>query len=158
MANSVDPDQTPLLRRLIWVYTVCSGLSVPIGRFITVCVFISMFSLRSRSDLNLRKFKFFSKIYILLILPFHKTHACLLLTFYPWTDFSAYYPSTRNVAKRSFDYCGDVEYVTPLNFFFLKNRIIALILINIVPSWDIEGTSLRVFNIHQYQCNNPFIV
>ena len=30
MANSKDPDQT--LRRLIWVYTVCSGLSVLIRR------------------------------------------------------------------------------------------------------------------------------
>ena len=29
-ANSVDPDETPRLRRLIWVYTVCSGLSVQI--------------------------------------------------------------------------------------------------------------------------------
>ena len=27
MANSVDPDETPRLRRLIWVYTVCSRLS-----------------------------------------------------------------------------------------------------------------------------------
>ena len=24
VANSVDPDETPHLRRLIWVYTVCS--------------------------------------------------------------------------------------------------------------------------------------
>ena len=28
MANSVDPDQTPHLRRPIWVCTVCSDLSV----------------------------------------------------------------------------------------------------------------------------------
>ena len=27
VANSVDPDETPHLRRLIRVYTVCSGLS-----------------------------------------------------------------------------------------------------------------------------------
>ena len=27
VANSVDPDEKPRLRRLIWVYTVCSGLS-----------------------------------------------------------------------------------------------------------------------------------
>ena len=27
VTNSVDPDETPRLRRLIWVYTVCSGLS-----------------------------------------------------------------------------------------------------------------------------------
>ena len=27
VANSVDPDETLHLRRLIWVYTVCSGLS-----------------------------------------------------------------------------------------------------------------------------------
>ena len=37
MANSVDPDQTPLLRRLIWVYTVCPGLSVRINRIYTIC-------------------------------------------------------------------------------------------------------------------------
>ena len=30
VANSVDPDETPHLRCLIWVYTVCSGMSVPI--------------------------------------------------------------------------------------------------------------------------------
>ena len=30
MANSVDPDDQMLLRHLIWVTTVCSGLSVPI--------------------------------------------------------------------------------------------------------------------------------
>ena len=37
MTNSVDPDQTPrFLRRLIWVYTVCKGLSVPILKVITV--------------------------------------------------------------------------------------------------------------------------
>ena len=36
MANSVDRDQTPILRRLIWVYTACSVLSVrTIPRFIT---------------------------------------------------------------------------------------------------------------------------
>ena len=28
VANSADPDQMPLLWHLIWVYTVCSGLSV----------------------------------------------------------------------------------------------------------------------------------
>ena len=27
MISSVDPDETPHLRCLIWVYTVCSGLS-----------------------------------------------------------------------------------------------------------------------------------
>ena len=27
VANSVDPDESPHLRHLIWVYTVCSGLS-----------------------------------------------------------------------------------------------------------------------------------
>ena len=37
MANSVDPDQTaPLGSSLIWVCTVCSDLSVPIFRFVTV--------------------------------------------------------------------------------------------------------------------------
>ena len=30
VANSADPDQTPHMRRLIRVYTVCSGLSVQI--------------------------------------------------------------------------------------------------------------------------------
>ena len=34
--NSVDPDQRRVLRRLIWVYTVCSGLSGPILRIVTV--------------------------------------------------------------------------------------------------------------------------
>ena len=37
MANTVDPDQ---LLRLIWVFTVCSGLSVPILRVIMVLFFI----------------------------------------------------------------------------------------------------------------------
>ena len=32
VVNSVDPDQMPLLRHLIKVYTVCSGLSVAILR------------------------------------------------------------------------------------------------------------------------------
>ena len=32
MANSVDPDQMRITWHLIWVYTVCSGLSVPISR------------------------------------------------------------------------------------------------------------------------------
>ena len=32
MVNNVDSDQN-----LIWVYTVCSGLSVPILRVITAC-------------------------------------------------------------------------------------------------------------------------
>ena len=41
MANSLDPDQTPcsaLFAKafLIWVYTVCKGLSIPILRVITV--------------------------------------------------------------------------------------------------------------------------
>ena len=30
VANSVDPNESHVLRRLIWVYTVCSGLSVRI--------------------------------------------------------------------------------------------------------------------------------
>ena len=44
-------------------------------------------------------------------------------------------------------------------------RVIALVLVNIFPLWDIEGASLRASvdipsreNIHQYQCNNPFII
>ena len=44
-------------------------------------------------------------------------------------------------------------------------RIIALISVNIVTSWDIEGcelASVRRYpnegNIHRYQCNNPFII
>ena len=36
MANSVDPIGCHILRRLIWVNTVCKGLSVPIYRVITV--------------------------------------------------------------------------------------------------------------------------
>ena len=27
VANSLDPDEMPQMQRLIWVYTVCSGLS-----------------------------------------------------------------------------------------------------------------------------------
>ena len=42
MANIVDPDQMPRLQRLIWVYTVCKGLSVSILRFITVYVLVVM--------------------------------------------------------------------------------------------------------------------
>ena len=38
VVNNVDPDLTPLLRRLIRVYTVCSGLSVRILRVYTVHV------------------------------------------------------------------------------------------------------------------------
>ena len=30
MENSVDPDQTPLMRRLMWVYTVSSGSPIRI--------------------------------------------------------------------------------------------------------------------------------
>ena len=40
MANSVDPDQMP---HLIWVYTVCKGLSVLILRAITVVVVFFFF-------------------------------------------------------------------------------------------------------------------
>ena len=36
VANSVDPDQMPHLWHLIWVYTVCWGLSVPVHRVTTV--------------------------------------------------------------------------------------------------------------------------
>ena len=36
MANSVDPDQTAPLSSLIWVCTVCPGLSVQKLRIITV--------------------------------------------------------------------------------------------------------------------------
>ena len=36
--NSVDPDQTPVLGYLIWAYTVCLGLFVPILRVILVCI------------------------------------------------------------------------------------------------------------------------
>ena len=39
MANSVDPDQMPHSAHLIWVYTVCKGLSVPILWVITISVF-----------------------------------------------------------------------------------------------------------------------
>ena len=38
MANSVDPDQMQNSACLIWVYTVCKGLSVPVLRVITVHV------------------------------------------------------------------------------------------------------------------------
>ena len=44
-------------------------------------------------------------------------------------------------------------------------RVIALILVNIIPSMDIEGhelSSVRGYpkegHIHQYQCNNPCII
>ena len=37
MANSVDPDQTAPRSSLIWVCTVCPGLSVRKLRIITVC-------------------------------------------------------------------------------------------------------------------------
>ena len=44
--------------------------------------------------------------------------------------------------------------------------VITLILVNTVPSWDIKGRPLMLAsfdfpttdNIHQYQCNNPFII
>ena len=47
IANSVDPDQNALLLRtsLIWVCTVCLGLSVPILRIITVRGNVMAFSL-----------------------------------------------------------------------------------------------------------------
>ena len=41
MANSVDPDQTaPTRSSLIWIYTICSDLSVTILRIFTVGCFI----------------------------------------------------------------------------------------------------------------------
>ena len=40
----------------------------------------------------------------------------------------------------------------------LYYRVITLILVNIVPRWNIEGRSQARDNIHQYQCNNPFII
>ena len=36
MANSTEPDQTQIIRRLVWVYTVCKGLSVSILSVIMV--------------------------------------------------------------------------------------------------------------------------
>ena len=43
-ANSVDTDQTPQMRRLIWFYTVCSGLSVQIF-WIKMIVYISWYNM-----------------------------------------------------------------------------------------------------------------
>ena len=52
MANSVDPDQTA--PSLIWVCTVCPGISVPKLRIVTVITVTPNFQLRRRAE-NLMK-------------------------------------------------------------------------------------------------------
>ena len=39
MANGVDPDQTAPRSSLIWIYTVCSDLFVPVHRSYTVAFY-----------------------------------------------------------------------------------------------------------------------
>ena len=62
MANSVDPYQTVLRRNLIWVCTVCAGLSVPILRTFMV---IFMVTQTGSQTFNFRTFRLHKKMLIL---------------------------------------------------------------------------------------------
>ena len=49
MINSVDPDQAPRLRRLIWFYTVLPGLSVRLHIVNTVVTQVVIILIGSKS-------------------------------------------------------------------------------------------------------------
>ena len=65
MAESVDPDHTPRLRRLIWVNNICSGLSVRILRVTTVflTVWLSELQDKGRENNEAAHGKTYSKTY-----------------------------------------------------------------------------------------------
>ena len=59
VANNVDPDETPLPRCLILMYTVCSNLSVRIQTVNTVCyVKVNLSYAQTRYSLRLNSFFF----------------------------------------------------------------------------------------------------
>ena len=60
MANSVDPDQTAPLGSLIWVCTVCPGISVRKLRIITVFLTYILFFLLSTNLAFSALYKYFN--------------------------------------------------------------------------------------------------